>query len=102
MYMGLERVKLAEYLKTCSDIGDEPDVLLSDRDGIVYLLDNCEITLNEENTFFVRVNCENMRYLLDSPRRNKLSGEHSAAGLRPGMDALAFTGDADYGHTSTD
>lgn len=100
--MGLDRVKLAEYLKTCSDIGDEPDVLLSDRDGIVYLLDNCEITLNEENTFFVRVNCENMRYLLDSPRRNKLSGEHSAAGLRPGMDALAFTGDADYGHTSTD
>ncbi|MBO5051747.1 MAG: hypothetical protein J6D31_06060 [Clostridia bacterium] len=66
---------------------------------IVYLLANCELTLPKENRFFGDVNTRgllNGAYEIDKhAMQESLAEGPYAAGLR----TLAYTGDADFGHT---
>ena len=56
--MALTREELLDYAEKHIDLGEEIDVLKSDCDIIEFLLDNCKITIPQENRFFVNVNCE--------------------------------------------
>lgn len=91
--------QLLAFAKTKMDCGDEPDILVADCDITEFMLDNCEITVPEENTFFVETNC----YAVHSPvmwgRNCGLEPLVDENGFRDGFDALAYTGNSDFSHT---
>ena len=94
--------QLLAFAKTRMDCGDEPDILVADCDITEFMLDNCEITVPEENTFFVETNC----YAIHSPvmwsRNCALEALIDENGFRDGFDALAYTGNSDFSHTYPD
>lgn len=82
-----------------TDCGTAPDILETDCDISVFLLDNCEITVPEENTFFVKTNCLGAHTRVVYGRNWNLQKLIDDNGLRDGTDALAFTGNSDFSHT---
>ena len=56
--MPLARKELLDYAERHSSKEDACDVLEADCKIIIYLLDNCKITVPENNRFFVNVNCK--------------------------------------------
>ena len=51
--MALNREELLAYLENNAEIKGDCDVLETDCRNIIFLLDNCEITIPENNRFFV-------------------------------------------------
>lgn len=82
-----------------TDRGNAPDILEADCDISVFVLDNCEITVPEENTFFVATNCLGVHNRVVYGRNWNLQKLIDTNGLRDGTDALAFTGNSDFSHT---
>ncbi len=96
------RVELSEYLAKHTFIENESDVFGCDCENIICLLDSCELSISSENTFFVRVNCEGLQAKVIAERMKLYANEYSSLGLSDAVASLAFTGEADFGHTSTD
>lgn len=95
----MNRESLTKYLREYA-YTSERDVLSADCAILVYLLDNCDIRVVEEK-FFIRTNCERMQISVIEGRRARY---HSLAEpyLIEGSDACAYSGVADFGHTTTE
>ena len=100
--MSLTREELFLNTEKYIDINDECDVLKADCDSIEFLLDNCEITIPEKNRFFVTVNCDGIQNYIYSRRINLFKHEIVESGLSIGNETLAYTGDYDFSHTTTE
>lgn len=85
-----------------ADIGDQPDTLEADRDIAVGLLENCKIAFDESSFFFGKTNCMYLMQKIHEKRARAFAGESADEGLEPGRRARAFTGDSDFGHTTTE
>lgn len=79
---------------------ENTDIFERDLKIIELLFRGCEITVPEENRFFVRVDCGNVLNYAIYKRISKCLYKIANAGLDKGMDALAYTGGCDFGHTS--
>ena len=100
-YMPLARQELYDNVLNMVKQEDEnTDIFERDSKIIEYLLENCEITLPEENRFFIRVNCRDIIGNAIGQRANKIHAEVIRQGLEAGIAALAYTGYYDFGHTS--
>ena len=100
--MSLTREELFLNTEKYIDIKDECDVLKADCDSIEFLLDNCEITIPEKNRFFVTVNCDGIQNYIYSRRINLFKHEIDESRLSIGNETLAYTGDYDFSHTTTE
>lgn len=74
-------------------------VFQEDCDRIAELLKNCGIKVPEENRFFVQVDCEEIGRKVLSQRAEALGPELLPPDLAAGQEAMAYTGDKDFGHT---
>lgn len=74
-------------------------VFQEDCDRIAELLKNCGITVPEENRFFVRVDCGEIGRRVPGERAEALCADLLPPDLLAGQEALAYTGDKDFGHT---
>jgi len=95
--MSLNREQLLEYATARAETDD---VFGTDCEIIIYLLDHCQITVPEQNRFFVRVNCDGVQreiYRIRKIPYQQLFKEH---GLLEGIRCKAYTGANDFGHTS--
>lgn len=98
--MSYTREQLMEYALARVDVGDAPDVVETDADIVVHLLDHCTITVPARNRFFVDVNCDDITRQVASRRQHVIHGELATHGIREEMSTLAYTGWHDFSHTS--
>lgn len=77
------------------------NVFVADCDNVIFLLDNCEITVPNDNRFFVKVNTNNIQRSVWEKRISSYGCIHEEAGLADGNEAMAYTGTYDFGHTTT-
>ena len=94
--------KLLAWALELADIGDQPDTLEADCGIAIRLLESCEITFDENSRFFGRTNCMYLPQQVCEKRMTTFAGESAAEGLDPGKRAHAFSGDRDFGHTTTE
>ena len=92
------REEFLEYSKNFGCL--DKDVFENDCNFIIYMLENCEISIPAENEFFVRVSCGYIFNPLIAKRVESLNKQIEEEGLQAGQDALAYTGLYDFGHTS--
>ncbi len=78
------------------------DVLHTNTLLILYLLENCEITVPEEKRYFVRVNCEGITTHIIEKRATAMLDAIRNSYLGKGEEALFYTGMYDFGHTTTE
>ena len=100
--MVLNREELITYLENNVEIKGDGDVLEHDCKNIIFLLDNCEITVPESNRFFIEVNCSGIPNHIYYRRMRNYDSEIAENGLSAGQETLAFTGDYDFSHTTTE
>ena len=100
--MALNREELLAYLENNAEIKGDCDVLETDCRNIIFLLDNCEITIPENNRFFVDVNCSEIPNHICRRRMRNYDSEIAENGLSAGQKTLAFTGNYDFSHTTTE
>ena len=86
----------------CCRMEDGADAFEADCKIVEHLLDFCEITVPEENRFFVRVNCGGIQHSVIRLRKANYADITEKNGLSDGRAALAFSGDWDFGHTSAE
>ena len=91
--------KLQEYAFEKMNFTDG-DVLASDCDTLVFLLDNCEITIDSDRVFFGTVNTDKISEHVFLERADKYLAEFEKIGVKDGYDALAYTGRHDFSHTT--
>ncbi len=96
----MDTLQLKGYALTKIDFIGK-DVLSSDCDIIVFLLDNCEITIDENSVFFGTVNTADIMQSVILARARKFFDKINEAGFKDGFDSLAYTGMADFSHTTT-
>ena len=101
-FMPLARKELLDYAERHSSKEDACDVLEADCKIIIYLLDNCKITVPENNRFFVNVNCKGILNQIAWKRAVIYDEELKKNKLSDGCNALAFTGTFDIGHTTAE
>jgi formate C-acetyltransferase len=82
--------------------GKNTDALQNDCDLIIFLLENCEIEVRDEDRFFVKVNCNDIPYQFYRYRARPFKHLLYDNGLWDGMEALAYTGMYDFSHTSAE
>lgn len=93
------RAELSAYIKSHAVIPDESDVLCADAKNIIHMLDNCEITLNDANSFFVSVDTDYLNAAVISQRAAELPRTDEDKALTDGITACAFSGIYDFSHT---
>ena len=96
------RDELIEYARRrAAERADEKTVFCADCEIIEYFLDHCEITVNEGNRFFVDARyLELNREALSRPRAHRIKRELADSRYSDGVEAQAYTGIRDFGHTS--
>lgn len=100
--MPLSRDELLEYSMHDFEAEKGSDVLETDCRNIVYLLENCKITIPEINRFFVEINCAHVQNYVSWQRTELYKDEILKSGLSAGAETLAYTGDYDFGHTTAE
>lgn len=98
--MAMTRDQLSAYAQARARQGG--DVFAVHCDIIIHLLDNCKITVPKENRFFISVNCGGILGGISAERAAAYRANVAAAGLSEGQEALAFTGDHDFSHTTAE
>jgi len=98
--MSMTRDELTKYIDTRWDCKGEVDVFEKDCETFVFLMDNCQIIIPEENRFFVDVNCHHLAaeltwYRARVMKKEIMKGVHAHAN-----DTLAYTGMLDISHTA--
>ncbi len=96
--MPKSREELLKYAEARIEVKSD-SVLEQDCDILEYMLDNCEITVPENNRFFVEINCENIINHICYKRILKCDKLLVENDLADGNEALAYTGYADFSHT---
>ncbi len=102
MDLSLSKEELKAEILSRVKCGEGIDVFENDCDIIVFMLENCEISIPEQNRFFVRVSCEGLTDTVMDMRRRPFSHLLEDAGLGDGIEALAYTGTYDISHTSAE
>ena len=100
--MALNREALITYLENNDQIKDVRDVLEHDCKNIIFLLDNCEVTVPESKRFFVEVNCSGIQNHIYYRRMRNYDSEITESGLSAGQETLAYTGNYDFSHTTAE
>ncbi len=100
--MSLNREELLEYAIQNFEVGKNDDVLVLDCKNIVYLLENCEITVPENNRFFVEVNCIGVQNEVCRKRAEQYYCDIVENGFSIGNETLAYTGTYDFSHTTAE
>lgn len=100
--MSLSREELIAYVEKNIEIGEEYDVLEADCKNIIFLLNNCEITIPESNRFFVTVNCGGIQNHIYAQRMALFDCEMIQSGLKVGTETDAYSGYYDFSHTTTE
>lgn len=100
--MPLSQDELLEYSMQDFEVGKNGDVLELDCTNIVYLLENCEITIPEINRFFVEINCAHVQNHVSWKRTELYKDEILKSNLSVGAETLAYTGEYDFGHTTAE
>ena len=100
--MALNREELITYLENNIEIKGDYDVLEHDCKNIIFLLDNCEITVSEGKRFFVEVNCSDIQNLICYLRVRNYDSEITENGFSAGQETLAYTGNYDFNHTTAE
>lgn len=94
--------KMLEFVKNNIDKGNGIDILKADCDNIEFILDNCDIVIPKENSFFVNVNCEDLQWVATLERASKFNEEIEKSGLNSGIETRAYTGIFDFSHTTAE
>lgn len=94
--MSLTKEELRAKTREIVDLEDK-NILTASADLICFYLENCEITVPEENRFFVNVNCLILANEAGGRRFRRFNIEPAC-----GEEVLAYTGTYDFGHTSAD
>lgn len=100
--MALNREELLAYLENNAEIKGDCDVLETDCRNIIFLLDNCEITIPENNRFFVEVNCSEIQKHIYNQRMKNYDSVIAESALSAGRETLAYTGNYDFSHTTAE
>ncbi len=100
--MALNREELITYLENNVKTKSYCDVLEHDCNNIIFLLDNCEITVPKSNRFFVEVNCSGIQNHVYYRRMRNYDSEITENGFSAGQETLAYTGNYDFGHTTAE
>lgn len=91
-----------ELLKHAKNMVSEyngTDTFKNDCDIIVFLLENCEINIPEENRFFAKINCKDINFKARQIRKAKYLNSPETARFTEGEESLAYTGTYDFSHT---
>lgn len=99
--MTLTAEQLTDYAAKHYVTGTSANVFETDCDFIVFLLENCEITVPRENRFFVNVNCAGVHDHIRN-LRCELYAPPIPDEMLAGTQSLAYTGYCDFGHTSAE
>ena len=96
----MNREELLNFALSRVCIGNDSDVLRADTEIREFLLKNCDISINKENYFFVRVNCEG---IMDKVVNSRLTPFHES--IREGVGRThyktrALSGLHDFSHTA--
>lgn len=97
--MPLKKEEMIERLK---EHIDNIDVLNADCDIIEFMLDNCTITIPDENKFFVNTDTEEITMHVKTIRAKKFEQEFANSRFADGEKTMAYTGLYDFGHTTTE
>lgn len=100
--MALNREELITYLENNVEIKGDCDVLEHDCKNIIFLLDNCEITVPKSNRFFVEINCSGIQEHIYCRRMSNYNSKITENGLSAGQETLAYTGNYDFSHTTAE
>ena len=101
--MALSKVELLEYVKNnFSQKRDGENVLSIDCERIIFLLDNCEISIPKENRFFGRVDLSDLHWFIVEKRVKESRKKMEDLGLDAGEHTLAYTSGGDFGHTTAE
>lgn len=100
--MCLNREELIAYAEKYIEVSEDCAVLETDCNLIEFFLENCEIHIPKDNHFFVNVNCSEIKTYITWKRAQKYIQEIINDGLFPGMEALAYSGGYDFGHTTAE
>lgn len=100
--MPLSREELLAHIEPSIDIEVETDVLESDCDNIVFLFENCEITVPEEYRFFVDLNCIGLQRHICYKRNEKYWDEFKNNPFYVGEKTCSYDGNTDFSHTNTE
>ncbi len=100
--MPLTRNEILLFAETKLDKKDESDILRNDCDIIEFMLDNCEITIPKESTFFVKVNCAGIMDIIISKRAKRFDAEIEDGEFKEGIKSMAYSGRYDISHTNAD
>lgn len=94
--------ELVAFVDSHAEVEPDGYVLEQDCAIIEYLLDHCEISIPENNRFFVSINCPEMIHRAVDKRVVKYDHLLEENGLLPGLRTLAYTGVYDFSHTTPD
>lgn len=97
--MAETRAELSAYINAHAEIPGEPDVLRADVGNIIHMLENCEITLTDVNSFFVNVDTDYLVAEVVSRRASGLPTDDDIKELSEGISSCAFSGIYDFSHT---
>ena len=94
--------ELLNFAKNNITIENAENIFEADCKIIIYLLENCDITISGNNRFFVSVNCDGIQARIFRQRTSAFKEEIRNKGLNIGTESSAFTGDYDFSHTNTE
>lgn len=96
----MNRNELVTFIFNNLSLDDDVDVFEKDCINIEYLLDNCEITIPDNNYFFVETNAGGLQCDLYYARVSKIYDQVSNQERQKGLGTRAYTGQFDFSHTS--
>lgn len=96
----MTRENLMEYVLSHLYNENETDVVGVNADNIVFLLDNLEITVPQDNRFFVQTNARDIQLHAYYKRAAAFSEQVETENIKNGIITRAYTGLFDFGHTS--
>lgn len=99
--MSLTGEELQRWVDSHIAVGEGIDVLKNDCDIIEFMLDNCDIYIPRENRFFAGFDCRGIANSVVAKRNSAIYPLCADPALQDGIDALAYSGGSDFGHTST-
>ena len=100
--MSMTKEELTAYMENHAAIGDSKDVTDRDAENAVFLLSNAPMFLSDVNTFFVRLDLNDVARIPIEMRFEAFRSEAWEEGYFPGVRRKAYTGYYDFGHTTTE
>lgn len=100
VFMSTNQERVMDYALSHMEIGEDCDVLENDCRILEYVMEQCEITVPEDNRFFVEVDCSGILNELCWKRADTFRQEIIDSGLMAGNESLAYTGTFDISHTT--